>query len=94
MKKSHGLGTIIISIAILTLLIIPVCRSFYSSQAAEAQSNQSFQTYIVHPGDTYWSIARQYVKGDPREFIYNIIKLNNIAPEDLRPGQRLKIPER
>jgi LysM repeat protein len=87
--KLHGFGTIIISIILLILLIISIYRTFYSTQTVAAQSTDTYQTYIVKPGDTYWHIASLYVNGDPRKFIYDIEKLNSIPADDLRPGQSL-----
>jgi hypothetical protein len=46
--------------------------------------------YVVQPGDTVWSIARDLdPTGDPRALVDRIVALNGSAA--LQPGQRLRL---
>jgi hypothetical protein len=49
-------------------------------------------TYVVEPGDTLWSIARQVAPGrDPRPVVDGLIKANDVGG-GLQAGQELSIP--
>lgn len=51
-------------------------------------------TYVVAPGDTLWSIAREhYPDADPRAAVYAIQQLNDVDPGRLRPGDILLLPK-
>lgn len=48
-------------------------------------------TYVVHPGDTLWSVAEQLApRSDPRVVVDQLAELNGGA--DLRVGQVLRLP--
>jgi LysM repeat protein len=87
-NKIHLLGCFIL-ICVLIILIITAFKQKYSSEITMNQDE--YQVYIVQPGDTLWSIAHQYIDGDPRELIYYIQEINNVTPI-LQLGQELKIP--
>ena len=57
-----------------------------SSGAAPAER------YVVHPGDTLWSIAQSHYAGDPRDAIAKIQLRNALTGPSIRPGQRLVLP--
>ena len=46
--------------------------------------------YTVQSGDSYWSIA----SAKPGVGLADLLELNDIAPESLRPGMRIRIPVR
>jgi len=61
---------------------------------------QQYQEYemievVVQPGDTLWSLARQYAPSmDPREAVYIIRTANGgIDPGRIQPGDVLLIPQ-
>ena len=45
--------------------------------------------YRVKTGDTLWSIAVSHLAGDPREGVWRIQQLNELAGATIVPGQRL-----
>lgn len=49
----------------------------------------------IQSGDTLWDIAKTYgPEGkDTRRVIHKISLINDIGPEELRPGQELMIPK-
>jgi Tfp pilus assembly protein FimV len=48
--------------------------------------------YVVRPGDTLWSIARQVAPGrDPRPVVDALVKANHLHG-DLQAGQELSVP--
>jgi LysM repeat protein len=48
--------------------------------------------YRVKSGDTLWSIAVTHLAGDPRESVWRIQQLNELAGATIVPGQRLTLP--
>jgi len=61
------------------------------------QRNQEYEMVevVVRPGDTLWSLARQYAPSmDPREAVYIIRTANGgIDPGRIQPGDVLLIPQ-
>ncbi|UJP10650.1 LysM peptidoglycan-binding domain-containing protein [Microbacterium sp. KUDC0406] len=54
-----------------------------------------FDTVMVMPGDTLWSIAGEVAPGaDPRDVIDDISSLNNLPGGTLQVGQELAVPSR
>lgn len=50
-------------------------------------------TIVVKSGDTLWDIAKQYNnKGDIRDYIHRIEKLNNLSGCDIYEGDVLLLP--
>ena len=60
-------------------------------------SNEKVETkeieYVVCKGDTLWKIAERYKleNQDPREYIYEVEKLNNMTSATIYEGQTIKI---
>lgn len=60
-------------------------------------SNEAVETkeieYVVCKGDTLWKIAEKYKleNQDPREYIYEVEKLNNMTSATIYEGQIIKI---
>ncbi|MGB4137358.1 MAG: LysM peptidoglycan-binding domain-containing protein [Microbacterium sp.] len=53
----------------------------------------AFETVVVMPGDTLWSIAEEAAPGaDPRDVVAEISRLNNLQNGALAAGQELAIP--
>lgn len=80
--------------AILLALIITGANAFLSNaQASNSNSNVSFQYVTVHSGETLWQIAEKYApNSDPREFIADIVSLNQLKTSVVNPGQRIALP--
>lgn len=51
-----------------------------------------YTTIVVKSGDTLWDIAKEYgYRGDIREHIYDMIKLNNLKSSKIYAGMELKV---
>jgi hypothetical protein len=51
-------------------------------------------TVTVAQGESLWSLAEELAptNQDPREWIYEVTKLNGLESSDLTPGMRLTVP--
>lgn len=48
---------------------------------------------VVQPGQSLWSLAEAYApRSDPRQVIQQVLQLNSLASDQLRPGQVLWLP--
>lgn len=69
-----------------------------SAQANSNKSNsgqvQQFAYVTVMSGETLWDLAREYAPNrDPRDFIADLISLNNLNSSQLTPGMQLALPK-
>ena len=49
--------------------------------------------HVVLPGETLWSLADRYAgREDPRNYIYDLEKLNSLGPGPIYPGEHLTLP--
>lgn len=59
----------------------------------EAYGSKEEQVVVVQPGDTLWSIASQYYKGENiQEVIYRIKQTNHMQSPHLKVGAELRLP--
>lgn len=89
-KNNRQLAVTIILICIIALLAILMQPS--NAGQATVFSDQYIE-YIVEPGDTLWSIAREHraVRQDIRDVIWEIREVNEITPM-IYPGQAIWVP--
>jgi nucleoid-associated protein YgaU len=73
-------------------LVIPAIASSSTASSAVSDSTSADGLYVVKKGDSYYRIAEREL-GDPSRS-REIEKLNGVAAEDLRVGQKLKLPPR
>lgn len=88
MRKKNRL---VISSIFLTLLLASL---FTFTANAFNKPQEQFTEVIVHKDDTLWTIAERITpnKGDIRDTVYNIRKINHLSSPVLQPGQRILIP--
>lgn len=80
----------------LLLFIAFAMISFYTLRSFSHESKvNEFQvkTYLVRSGDTLWDIAMKYKapEEDPREYIHNLMQLNEMSSSSIYSGQNLEI---
>ncbi len=68
-----------------------------SAQATVAGSTQGettkFTYVTVYSGDTLWSLAEEYASNqDPRDFIAQLVALNNLEDSVISAGMQLALP--
>lgn len=88
--------TLILVIAV--ALLVGVGKQGQSAQAVDTQSapisTVEFEYVTIMPGDSLWGIAEQYAPDvDPRDFIADIVALNNLSDSVVDAGMRLALPK-
>jgi len=92
MKTSRLTG---LSKAILLVLALILAVSFVSGNALASGSNSGvkFDYVTVTSGQTLWGLAKSHAKNQSqREWIAELVELNNLTSTDLQPGQKLVLP--
>jgi nucleoid-associated protein YgaU len=75
------------------IALLLVAAAFAVAVAARQSSGAApAERYVVHPGDTVWSIAASHYAGDPRDGVLRIEHRNRLGGPSIRPGQRLVLP--
>jgi nucleoid-associated protein YgaU len=80
------------------VLLVAISLTMAAPAVARAVSDghgrEGSTTYVVHAGDTLWSIARRHAPGeDPRVVVDAIARANGIDADGLVPGQQLNLPD-
>lgn len=75
------------------LMLGLVNPSLWAGSPGSAASVPARATYVVAPGETLWGLAERYAgQQDPRNYIYDVEKLNNLGAAPIYPGERLVLP--
>ena len=87
--------TLILSIA--AALLVGFGKQVQSAQAVGSETSISdvvkFEYVTIMSGDSLWGIAEQYApERDPRDFIADIMTLNNLSDSVVDAGMRLALP--
>lgn len=78
-------------------LLLGVGKQIESAQATGSATSSSeqvkFEYITVMSGDNLWGIAQEYAPDrDPRDFIAEIVALNNMSDSVVDAGMRLALP--
>lgn len=81
------------SIIILTLITI-VALAFNYTLSKGHESKIEYMSYTVRSNETVWDIAKESDhKGDIRNFVDEIIEINNLKDSKIYSGQIIAIPK-
>jgi hypothetical protein len=63
------------------------------ANAGDTHTHVHFQHVTIEPGETLWQLATEEApSSDPRNFIQDVVTLNNLPSAAVQAGQRLAIP--
>jgi len=90
-RRLRGLSRLALLVLV---LIVAVWVGTRVANATSSSAAFSERTYVVHSGDTLWSISRSaYPAGhDLRELVYTVEQRNHLTEADIRPGESLILP--
>lgn len=76
-----------------TTIAILLLVGLFNISIAKSNKEAEIISYTVSNGETLWSIAEEYKaeNEDPRQYIYDIKKLNNMDNSNIYEGQILQI---
>ncbi|QSO45518.1 LysM peptidoglycan-binding domain-containing protein [Alicyclobacillus mengziensis] len=84
------------SLVIIVVAIMWVCALFsaFHHSAGIASAETTGVPYVVHSGDTLWSIAQKEspVGADPRTVVLQIMRFNHMQSAQIYPGETLLLP--
>ena len=70
---------------------------FVNTATANGQASSSaakFEYITVSAGQTLWDLAEQVAPNtDPQDWMQDVVNLNGLTSTDLKPGQRLALPQ-
>jgi len=85
--------TVVVVLALLTVLVLSVASRQAPVQAGTGRAVTATTTVVVQPGQTLWSVARGLsADADLRETVARIQELNGLTSSTVRPGQNLIVP--
>ena len=77
------------------ILIVSATATVTGSDKGFGPADSTYTEVRIQSGDTLWDLAKVYGPQDEdvRRVVKRICRINEIAPEDLMPGQIIKIPQ-
>jgi nucleoid-associated protein YgaU len=88
-KNNHQLVATIILLCIISIFYVLMQHPSAGQVTIFADE---YTEYVVQPGDTLWSIAREYRgRRDIRDVVWELREVNGITPM-IHPGQVLWVP--
>ena len=77
----------------LLAVALAVLAGWMLARVALGGTPPEYQTVVVQPGDTLWSIAAgRYPAADPRERVQAIEALNGLSGPQIAAGETLELP--
>ena len=94
MNRKYALRNKKLFTAFISLLTILIISTGIIVNAGTTQTQNIYKTIRIVNGDTLWEIASEHAQNsDPRAYIYEIKKLNQLEGDIIFEGQELYLPE-
>ncbi|MDD2476646.1 MAG: LysM peptidoglycan-binding domain-containing protein [Dysgonamonadaceae bacterium] len=91
--KSHLRFSAFLTILFIAVVIIVGITT--GMDQVKSLSKPTYENILIQSGDTLWDLAKTYgpENQDIRKTVYSICETNNITPQDIQPGQSIRIPQ-
>ena len=79
---------------VITVLIVLLCTSKNSVAQADEMVIATYQSQVIQPGDTLWTLAEEYRLPDmtTEEYMIEIRRINQLNSNELVSGEYLILP--
>lgn len=94
-RRGRVVFTILAAIPLLVIVGLLVLNGGQASAGDGSTSGAptTFQTVTIEPGESLWQVAEdQAPNTDPREFVQDVVTLNNLDGSAVQAGQQIAIP--
>jgi hypothetical protein len=94
-RRGRVVFTVLAAIPLMLVVALLVLNGGQASagDAAGSGYRTSFETVTIEPGQTLWQVAEQQAPNtDPREFVQDVVTLNNLDGSAVQAGQQIAIP--
>ncbi len=91
-RKAAGIIAAFAVFAVTVVVILFSTKNLVKVKGSEEQAEKYYTSITVSYGDTLWDIANEYMNDDytdAREYIDEIMQINNLADEDITAGCKL-----
>jgi hypothetical protein len=86
---------VLTALAAIPVVVVAVLVMLGGGQATATSTpaHVHFQHVTIEPGESLWQLASEEApSSDPRDFIQDVVSLNNLPSAAVQAGQRLAIP--
>jgi hypothetical protein len=92
-RRGRVVLTLLAAIPVVLGIAFGVLNGGQASAGDATHAAVHFQHVTVEPGESLWQVAQQEApKADPRQFVEDVVSLNNLPSSAVQAGQRLAIP--
>ena len=84
---------LLLVIASAPVVVLALFFGINAGGATATTSSTPLQTITMPAGESLWQVATEIApKADPRNFIADVVSVNQLASTNVQPGQALQIP--
>ncbi|MFZ7088070.1 LysM peptidoglycan-binding domain-containing protein [Curtobacterium sp. RRHDQ10] len=94
-RRGRVVFTVLAAIPLLLFVGLVMLNGGQASAGAGTASTHrtAFQTVTIQPGESLWQVAEEQAPNtDPRDFVQDVVTLNNLDGSAVQAGQRIAIP--
>lgn len=86
-RSAVRVAGVAVAAATMLALVNPALRAGPSGSAGPRP------VHVVAPGETLWSLAERFGgQQDPRNYVDDVVSLNNLRAATLYPGEKITLP--
>ncbi|PZE25019.1 hypothetical protein DEI81_12890 [Curtobacterium sp. MCBD17_013] len=86
---------VLTTVSALPVLLVVALAALNGGQAAAGDhaAHVHFTTVTIQPGESLWQLAQDEAPNvDPRDFVQDVVDLNNLPSAAVQAGEKLAIP--
>ena len=92
-QRGRAVFTTMAAAPLVVLALVIAVNGGVASASTAASGAAAFDYVTISAGESLWDVAETFAPAaDPRDVIADIVSLNQLASEDVEPGQRLALP--